>query len=140
MHDGQLLVMHRNKFGYEYYALIGGAIRPGESQEQTLYREIQEEAGVTVTNPRLIFVEEAGSVFGIHYIYLCDYVSGEPHLSPDSEEAKISALGKNFYTPKWLPINDLPGKEFPPRELKEALIAGLRDGFPQQPVQLTVQS
>lgn len=137
--DGHLLVMHRNKFGHEYYALVGGAIRPGEDMEHALHRELQEEASIVVANPRLVIAEQAGIMYGNHYIYLCDYVSGEPRLSPDSEEAKISAMGKNIYTPMWLPVTELPNVNFPPNELKHVLISALRDGFPAEPLQLTVQ-
>ena len=138
--DGQLLVMHRNKFGNEYYALVGGAIRMGENHQQTLTRELREESSVTVANPRLVIVEQAGPIFGVHFIYLCEYTGGEPQLSPDSEEAKITAMGKNIYTPMWLPISELPDKVFPPNELKQILINGLQNGFPAEPLQLTVQS
>jgi ADP-ribose pyrophosphatase YjhB (NUDIX family) len=137
--DNRLLVMRRNKFGHEYYALVGGAIILGENQLQTLERELREEAGITVTNPRLVIVEDAGQVYGIHYIYLCDYASGEPALSPHSEEAKITALGSNLYKPMWLPLNELPEAKLMPAALKEAVIVGLQTGFSEQPVQLTVR-
>ena len=32
--DQSLLVMHRNKFGQEFYALVGGGVDYGESAEQ----------------------------------------------------------------------------------------------------------
>lgn len=137
--DNQLLVMHRNKFGHQYYALVGGAIDIGENQLQTLQRELQEEAGITVSNPRLVIAEDAGNMYGMQYIYLCDYAGGEPTLSPDSTEAKISAAGTNLYTPMWLPLSDLPAANLLPAELKEAVIAGLKNGFPDQPLQITVR-
>ena len=42
--DNHLLVMHRNKFGSEYYALIGGGVDPGESPSDALMREVKGEA------------------------------------------------------------------------------------------------
>lgn len=136
--DSNLLVMHRNKFGMQYYALPGGAIEPGETQLQTLVREMQEEASVQVANPRLVIVEDAGDMYGVQYIYWCDYAGGEPALSPDSEEAKITALGSNIYTPQWLPLADLPAANLLPKELKQALLDGLASSFPGAPLQLKV--
>ncbi len=138
--DNHLLVMYRNKFGQEYYALVGGGVDLGESNEQALHRELQEESGITVQNLRLVIVEDAGEMFGVQYIYRCDYVSGEPALSPDSEEAKISALGQNLYQPLWLPIADLSATNLLPAELKLAVINGLKNGFPDTPLSLTIST
>ena len=68
--DNQLLLMHRNKFGMEYYALVGGGVDPGETPEQALYREVTEEASITIANERLVILEDAGKMYGIQYIYL----------------------------------------------------------------------
>ncbi|HVX24549.1 MAG TPA: NUDIX domain-containing protein [Candidatus Saccharimonadales bacterium] len=138
--DGQLLVMHRNKFGQEYYALIGGGVDFGEAPEQALLREIHEEASLTIANPRLVIIEDAGPIYGRQYIYTCDYVSGEPQLSPDSDEAKISAAGQNTYEPRWLPVDALATTNLLPVELKEALVDGLANGWPEQPIELTIRS
>ena len=134
--DEQLLVMHRNKFGHEYYTLIGGGIDFGETPEQSLLREIEEETGIKVKNERLVFVEHAGDPFGVQYIYHCDYVSGEPKLPPGSIEAQIAKAGNNLYTPMWLPIKKLPNAPFLSETLKKALIVAFEEGFPKQPKEL----
>ncbi|MGC1176973.1 MAG: NUDIX domain-containing protein [Candidatus Saccharimonadales bacterium] len=134
--NGTLLVMRRRKEGREYYALIGGGIDAGETPEQALYREVKEETGITINNHRLVIIQQGG--FGRQYIYLCDYVSGEPTLAEDSEEAKIHAGGQNLYQPMWLPIGELPRVTLLPVELKQALIKNLADGFPKEPLTLTI--
>lgn len=133
--DDQLLVMNRNKFGRIYFALVGGGVEPGETTEQAALRELKEETGLEVKNPRLVYIEDAGPVFGTQYIYLCDYVSGEPSLPADSIEAKIAAAGKNLYVPAWLPISDLPKTAFLSEALKNRLINDLEHGFPTEPMQ-----
>lgn len=134
--DEELLVMHRSKFGHEYYTLIGGGIDFGETAEQSLLREIKEETGIEVKNERLVFVEHAGDPFGVQYIYHCDYVSGEPKLPSGSIEAQIGKAGKNLYTPMWLPINDLPKTPFLSETLKQTLIKTFQEGFPKEPKEL----
>lgn len=133
VHDGRLLVMHRNKFGEEYYTLLGGGVDLGEDLVPALMREIQEEAGIQLESPKLVLVEEAGVPYGNQYIYQCQYVSGTPQLHVESEEAKIHALGQNLYTPMWLPLADLPAARFRSEQLKAAILDGLAHGFVQPP-------
>ncbi len=135
--DNSLLVVKRNKFGQEYYILIGGGIDMGENELQALYRELKEESGVQVANPRLVFVENAGDMYGIQHIFLCDYVSGEPALDPASTEAIIGAAGQNTYLPMWLPLDQLPAATFRSERLKQAIMGGIASGFPEQPVDIT---
>jgi ADP-ribose pyrophosphatase YjhB (NUDIX family) len=133
--DDALLVMHRNKFGDQYYTLVGGGIDHGESAEQSLYREVAEETGVTIANPRLVFVEEAGDIFGPQYIYLCEYQAGNPALASDSEEAKIHAMGQNLYTPMWLPLKDLTASRFLSEPLKQHILQAVQQkAWPENPI------
>jgi ADP-ribose pyrophosphatase YjhB (NUDIX family) len=131
--DGALLVMHRNKFGHEYYTLVGGGVELGEELEQALHRELAEETGLQVANPRLIFVEDAGAPYGDQHIYLCDYVGGEIAMAKDAEEAKLNALGKNLYTPMWLPLEQFASVRFVSPGLKQRLLRGLEHGWPTEP-------
>ena len=130
INNDQLLVVHRNKFGEEYDILPGGNIELAESPEAALLRELAEETQVQISNPRLIFLEHAGEPYGDQYIYLCDYVSGEPALHPLSEEMAIHKLGKNLYEPLWRPIAELPAMPFVSERLKQAILNGIASGWP----------
>lgn len=131
--DDQMLVMKRNKFGNEYYTLIGGKIDIGETPEQALMREVREETGMAIKDPRLVLVEEAGNPFGTQYIYLCDYVYGEPKLDTASIEHAIGNMGQNLYEPMWLPIKDLEKSPFRSETLKQSLLEFIPDKFPDTP-------
>lgn len=134
----KVLVMHRNKYGRQYYTLIGGGMQGGETAEQTLRRECIEEAGFKLLSGRLVYIEEAGDPYGTQYIYLCEVEGDEPALAEYSTEAKLFPLG-NEHTPMWLPIQDLHSAEFRSPELRDAILHGIQFGFPQQPVQLDRQ-
>lgn len=138
--DNQLLVNKRNKFGHEYFILIGGGVKHGETVEQSLFREVAEESSVQISNPKLVFIEHAGIMYGLQHVFVCDYVAGEPKLDPNSDEAKISAMGKNTYTPMWLPLSELPKVEFRSPALKAAILDGVANGFPGEPRDITAHT
>lgn len=127
------LVMKRHKFGLEYYTLIGGGVELGEELEEALRREVREETGMSIENPRLVFVEEAGVPYGTQYVYACDYVNGEPVLQPDAAEAAISKLGQNIYQPMWVKFADLDALPFRSERLKQAIQTALAAGYPAEP-------
>jgi ADP-ribose pyrophosphatase YjhB (NUDIX family) len=60
----KLLVMRRDKFGHRYYTLVGGAMKGGETPEQTLARELQEETSMKLTKLTPVFKDEAGDPYG----------------------------------------------------------------------------
>ena len=94
----QIAMAHSRK--YHYYKFPGGGMNPGESQIQTLRREVEEETGIRVLPES---IKEYGMVprrekdgEGVlvqdNYYYLCE---GEPklgtqHLDPYEEEEGFS--------------------------------------------------
>lgn len=134
--DDKLVVMHRNKFGKEYYTLIGGGVDAGEDRDQALWREVAEETCMQIANPRLVIIENDDKFYGPQYVYVCDWVSGEPKLAPDCDEASINELGQNVYTPMWLPLDKLDEVPFVSKPLQAALLKYIPQGFPDQPVTL----
>jgi len=136
IYNQNILLMKRNKFGSIYYCLPGGGIDMGETADAAVVREIQEEASITVVNPRLILIEEAGDPYGTQYIFACDYQDGEVKIHPNSIEAKLNAEGKNRFEVLWVPINKFAGLPFRSTILQQELLQGFRDGFPVEPKQI----
>jgi ADP-ribose pyrophosphatase YjhB (NUDIX family) len=134
--DNHILVMKRNKFGKEYYTLPGGGVDLGETPDQALIREMQEETGLSLGVARPVFIEQAGEPYGVQYVFLVDYIDGDPKLHPDSDEAAISAMGKNTYEPMWLPISQLTSIPFVSPRLQQALQQGITQGFPDKVTEL----
>lgn len=132
-----LLVMNRNKFGTIYDTLPGGNVEMGETPEQAVYREVAEETMVTFTNHRLVYIEHSDAIYGDQYVYLCEYVSGEPQLHPEAEEQHINKMGKNLYKPMWLSFEALKTAPFLSDKLQAKLLHGIEHGWPEQVEEFT---
>lgn len=129
--------MKRNKFGQEYYCLVGGGIDIGETADQAALRETEEEASLKLTNLRLVYIEEAGDPYGTQYIFTADYQDGEVRVHPGSIEAKLNEQGHNTFQPLWVPVNKFANLPFRSKELQQEILAALQHGFPNQPKNFT---
>lgn len=135
--NGKLLVMHRNKYGSQYFTLVGGRINDGETPEQGLVREILEETGLQVTAASLVFYEEHHAPYNDQYIYLCEVA---PHadvaIQDTSEEAIMNNYQMNMHQPGWVTLKAFEQLPFRTPQLQEAIVKALKKGFPKQPVKL----
>jgi mutator protein MutT len=100
--DEVLLAMKKRGFGAGHWNGVGGKIDPGETIEQALVRESQEEINVTPTNWHKVaehdFHMDTDSDQPWHmfvHTYIADKWDGEP---VESEEMK----------PQWYKLKDIP--------------------------------
>jgi ADP-ribose pyrophosphatase YjhB (NUDIX family) len=136
--NGKILVMHRNKFGSEYFTLVGGRASEGESMEQALVREVREETGLQVVAATLMFIEDHPEPYNQQYIYLCNLA---PHdydtkLQETSEEAFMNKMEMNLHTPVWANVHSFEHLNFRTPQLQKAIIQAVNKGFPKEPVHL----
>lgn len=123
----KLLLMERWRPGMHYFSIPGGGIEHGETAEECVRREILEETGVEVRVCRQVLEMRDGDV--VHQIFLCEYVSGEPHLPEDSPEALINNPDNRF-APCWVDVKNVPSLPFTYWEpLHSPLNEALKKGF-----------
>lgn len=136
--DGKLLVIHRFNKRDEYYVFPGGGVEPGETPEQAAMREIAEETTVSVTVDRLLYhiTWDTGEE---NYYYLCEYVSGEPALPADSEEAEQMKDGEQVYEPMWIDIDTVPSVTLYQLEIRDLFLEDYRNGFVQEVRELQIK-
>lgn len=135
--NGQMLVMRRNKYGSEYFTLIGGQVKEDETLEEALVREIQEETGLTVTSARPVYYEPHPAPYNEQYIYLCEVAPhGEIKIQEFSEEGIMNRLDMNVHTPMWVGTRGFERLNFRTPQLQVALVKAFQKGFPAQVVQL----
>jgi 8-oxo-dGTP diphosphatase len=111
VHDGRVLLIRRGKEPLRgRWVVPGGTVEPGETLEEALVREVQEETGLTVRLGEVILVfdrilREDGEL-RYHYVivdYLCEYVEGTPRAGSDAEAVAL-------VPPERLPEYDVPEK------------------------------
>ena len=114
-HDQVLLAMKKRGFGEGRWNGVGGKLEPGETVEQALVRECQEEIGVTPRQftkaAEIIFDEQHKGVrekLQVH-VYVGTAWDGEP-IETDEMRPQWFALADIPYTdmwaddPYWLPL------------------------------------
>lgn len=137
--DGKLLVIRRINNGTEYYAFPGGGKEEGESLEQAVVREIDEETTLKVNVGRLVY-QVAWDNGDESFFYLCEYVSGEPALRNDSVESEKMKSGNQVFEPMWIDIEKLPSTLLYQLKVRDLFIHDYENGFPEgvQKINLTI--
>lgn len=99
--DKVLLAMKKRGFGVGRWNGVGGKLEPGETIEEALVRECQEEINVTPFDCEQMallnfeeFVEGEKRQMAVH-VFVANAWEGEPE---ESEEMR----------PEWFPVQDLP--------------------------------
>ena len=111
MDKGRILLLKMRATGK--YHLPGGGISPGERIEETLRREVREEAGIEIQVERFAYFDEVFFLYdpsgrayhGLHFYYLCSAQTFE--LLPDNQVNDDSAE-----SPRWVSISSLQPQDF----------------------------
>ena len=105
-HNGAYFATQRGYGEFEgMWEFPGGKIEPGESREDALKREIQEELGVDITIGELLCTTEYDyPTFHLTmHCYLCSVASGEIELREHKSAQWLTA--ETLYSVEWLPAD-----------------------------------
>ena len=94
----RILLQNRVKKDWQGYALPGGHVEPGESFVDAVIREMKEETGLTVIEPRLAGVKQFPIENGRYVVLLFKATRWTGELQ-HSEEGQM----------EWIRYSDLPG-------------------------------
>ncbi len=100
IHRGdELLLQNRIKKDWQGWAIPGGHVEPGESIVDSVIREMQEETGLTVKNPRLCGIKQFPIEGGRYLVFLfeTEEFEGTLHSSGEGEMRWISRKDLNQY-------------------------------------------
>ena len=100
--EDEVLLARSPGFPKGMYSVLAGFVEPGESIEETIRREVREEAGVEIGNVRYFGSQPWPFPNSLMIAFVADYAGGE--LRPDPEELEDAG---------WYRADDLP--MLPPR-------------------------
>lgn len=87
--NGDAMLLTKYRRGVAYNALIAGFTEIGETMEETVQREVMEEAGIRVKNIRYYKSQPWGTANDILLGFYCD-VDGDDRITMDPEELKYA--------------------------------------------------
>lgn len=116
--NGDRMLITRYQRGYNHNALIAGFAEIGETLEETVAREVMEEAGIRVKNIRYYKSQPWGTASDILVGYFCE-VEGDDTIHRDNDELKFA---------EWLKRDEI---ELQPDEfsLTNEMMKRFKDGF-----------
>ena len=120
--DGKILAMHDDRS--PYYYLPGGRVSLGETAENAVIREVQEELGVTPKIIRPLWLNQAfftEDVDNLRYHEICIYFLMDIGNTDLLSRGKIftSNEGQRSHTFEWLEFDRLKNEYFYPLFLKK---------------------
>ncbi|MBK5057311.1 8-oxo-dGTP diphosphatase [Streptococcus parasanguinis] len=96
--NGKVVLQYRSPDRYKKwsgYAFPGGHIEEGESLAESVIREIYEETGLTITNPKLVAVKDWPQDEGGRYIVFCYKATEFTGQLRSSEEGEVYWVEKD---------------------------------------------
>lgn len=116
--EGEILLGRSPHFPPGMYSALAGFVEPGETLEQCLAREVEEEVGVRVSRIRYFASQPWPFPNSLMIAFVCDWLSGE--IRPQAGEIEAAAWFNVLQLPK------LPSKISIARRLIDSVVAEMR--------------
>ncbi|SEC90532.1 ADP-ribose pyrophosphatase YjhB, NUDIX family [Nocardioides exalbidus] len=118
LHDGQVLVIARQKEGRAYCVLPGGGVEPGEPPEVAVLRELAEETGLMGTVSRPLWTIEHHDRRAHYFL-----VAVEPGPMTLGGPEASTRTTTNDYAPQWLSMDSLDDGSLQPESIRDLVRA-----------------
>lgn len=121
LRKGTVALIERHRAGMHYFVFPGGQVEPGETLQETVVREAEEELGLKVTVGQL--VAEITFLDQFQYYFLVESVGGNFGEGNGPELMGLYPPERGTYQPIWAPIFDLHLLDVRPKSLVDLVIA-----------------
>jgi len=121
LRNNQVLLMHRQKPGRDYYILPGGGVKLDESFSDACKREVIEETGLEVLGLTMVLTNFTGGAE--EQYFLVRVGEGEPVLG--GTEAGLNSP-ENAYSFDWLTETELESCNIKPEAAKRMCLSVIR--------------
>lgn len=109
--DKKILLIHQIFKGETFYTIPGGSIEEGETKEQTVVREFEEETGFKVKPVKHLFTIEDDRVADY---YMMEYISGSLVLGGPEKERMSE---DDQYYLEWIDLEEISKLFFHPHQM-----------------------
>jgi NAD+ diphosphatase len=117
--EGEILLGRSPHFPPGMYSALAGFVEPGETLEQCLAREVEEEVGVKVSRVRYFASQPWPFPNSLMIAFVCDWISGE--IRPQAGEIEAASWFSILQLPK------LPSRISIARRLIDGVVAEMRE-------------
>ena len=130
--DGAGLLIERRRAGRHYWVFPGGKLEPGETPQEALVREVEEETGLRVRPTWL--VAEVAFPDRIQTFWLASITGGDfgTGTGPEMTGGEPASLGT--YRPVWRPLAEIDRSAVYPERIAAELVARRDGAWPEEPI------
>ncbi len=114
--DRRILLLHRLKYGEDFFVFPGGRVEEGETPEAAMIREVMEETSLTVLSCKFAFEVIIPMVGKQYLFFLCQTSNGTPRLGwPETDRQN----NENIYLFEWHKLDKVKDLNLLPSACKE---------------------
>lgn len=127
LNGNHIALIKRKRNGRLYYVFPGGQIEEGESPEQAVVREVEEELGLTIRVERLLV--QVTYRAKMQYYFLTRTLGGTFGTGQGPEMQGLYPPERGSYRPIWMPVASILKENVFPRQVAEIVAHASRQGW-----------